>query len=227
MKLVLLPGLDGTGELFAPFIREISAATQIVRYPHDAHAEYSELEAVVRAALPTQEEFALLGESFSGPVAISIASDPPPNLKSLVLCCTFASTPQPLLASLRHLLPILPAPPLWMLEALLCGRFLNPEVRGLLAQALQQVPLRVLKARARAAATIDVSSKLRAIRLPILYLRASEDRVVPASAMRRVVKNSQDIRCVELVAPHFLLQTVPEAAAKAIAAFMVEGSHVT
>lgn len=226
MRLVLLPGMDGTGELFAPFVREYGGTADIVRYPTAEPASYAELGALARRQLPAQEDFFLLGESFSGPVAISVAADPPPNLKGLILCCTFASTPLPLLARLRYLLPMLPAPPVRFLEALLCGRFANAEIRNLLGRALAQVPLTVLKARLRAAATVDVSQELRTVQVPMLCLSAAEDRVVPPSATRKLVENARNVRSAELVAPHFLLQTVPREAAAVIMQFMSERHDV-
>ena len=40
MKLVLLPGLDGTGELFASFVAALEGtAAQVVRYPADRAME--------------------------------------------------------------------------------------------------------------------------------------------------------------------------------------------
>lgn len=225
MRLVLLPGMDGTGYLFAPFIREFGATAQVVRYPISSNANYAELEQLVRRELPPREDFFLLGESFSGPVSIGIAADPPINLKGLVLCCTFANAPRPLLAPLRHLLPILPAPPIGVLEALLCGRFANTEVRELLARTMEEVPLHVLKARLRAAASVDAISSLRRLSVPALYLRANEDRVVPLSAFHKIAEVAKSVRGVDLVAPHFLLQTVPQQAASVIEEFMEEVRH--
>ena len=220
MKLALLPGLDGTGDLFAPFIRELGTTPLIVRYPASEPFGYAQLEVLARRGLPAEDDFFLLAESLSGPVAISIAADPPPNLKGLILCCTFASTPRPLLARFRGLLPLLPAPPLRVLEAMLCGRFANEEVGALLANALARVPLKVLKARASAAATVDVSTKLHSIHMPVLCMRATEDRIVPVTAHRKLVQRIAGTRQAELVAPHFLLQTVPQQAAAIIGEFM-------
>lgn len=47
LTLVLLPGLDGTGELFAPFIgaAEHGADIRVVRYPADEALGYAQLEA--------------------------------------------------------------------------------------------------------------------------------------------------------------------------------------
>jgi pimeloyl-[acyl-carrier protein] methyl ester esterase len=226
MKLILLPGMDGSGELFAPFIREFSGTTHVVRYPFE-RLGYAALEALARRELPMQEDFMLLGESFSGPVAIAIAADPPQNLKGLLLCCTFASTPRPLLAHLRHLLRFAPAPPLSVLEFLLCGRFANAEVRALLGQAMGRVPLAVLKDRARAAAEVNVLVQLRAVQMPVLYLKAAEDRVVPPAAFAEIASVLPSVHCVELVAPHFLLQTMPKQTALAITEFLSTGSHAT
>ena len=48
-RLVLLPGLDGTGELFAPFIDALGGfATQVVAYPPDRAMTYAEHEDFVR-----------------------------------------------------------------------------------------------------------------------------------------------------------------------------------
>ena len=56
--LVLLPGLDGTGELFAPFLQSLGAAlpAQVVAYPRDQALGYAQLEPLVRAALPTNRQ---------------------------------------------------------------------------------------------------------------------------------------------------------------------------
>jgi pimeloyl-[acyl-carrier protein] methyl ester esterase len=79
-RLVLLPGLDGTGELFAPFIDELGEIrSQVIAYPADRAMNYAEHESCARSQLPMDEDFVLLGESFSGPVSIAIAAAPPAN----------------------------------------------------------------------------------------------------------------------------------------------------
>jgi pimeloyl-[acyl-carrier protein] methyl ester esterase len=95
--LVLLPGLDGTGKLFAEFLRvlDLNISTLVVAYSKDIPMNYDQLETLVTAALPTDRPFVLLGESFSGPLAIRIAARRPASLVGLVLCVTFASNPYP------------------------------------------------------------------------------------------------------------------------------------
>jgi len=95
-ELILLPGLDGTGELFAPFIEALGGfTTEVVSYPPDRAMSYAEHETFARAKLPSDEDYVLLAESFSGPVGIAIATATPARLKGLILCATFASNPLP------------------------------------------------------------------------------------------------------------------------------------
>ena len=70
LRFVLLPGMDGTGELFADFVDALpkSFETVRVRYPADRCLSYSELEELVQAAC--SEPFMLVAESFSTPLAI-------------------------------------------------------------------------------------------------------------------------------------------------------------
>jgi pimeloyl-ACP methyl ester carboxylesterase len=95
--LVLLPGLDGTGILFKPLIAALppEVSTVVVAYPGEQPLGYAELLPVVLAALPTEHAFVLLGESFSGPLAVMAAATRPPGLVGLVLCATFVQNPHP------------------------------------------------------------------------------------------------------------------------------------
>src|ERR1700677_3088878 len=84
--LVLLPGLDGTGILSRQFVDAIgeSVETQIIAYPTDQPLGYAELEKLVREALPRDRPYVVLGESFSGPVAIRLGAKPPAGLVGLI-----------------------------------------------------------------------------------------------------------------------------------------------
>jgi pimeloyl-ACP methyl ester carboxylesterase len=221
MKLVLLPGLDGTGDLFAPFVAALGgAAAQVVRYPTDRSMDYAELEAVARSQLP-QDDFVLLAESFSGPVGISIAASPPPGLRGLVLCATFASNPLPMFGPLRGLMRVLPAPKLptsiaahWLFP----GRG-TPELRRAHADAMRRVSMRALGGRIAAILSVDKRELLPKITVPMLYLRANQDRVIPRAAGLAILNLRPDIALEKFDAPHFLLQTEPAACAAAVLDF--------
>jgi len=79
--LVLLPGLDGTGDFFAPLVAALGdrIPTCIVRYPLAGATDYPTCMAIARTALPTERPYILLGESFSGPIAVCLAAGAPPG----------------------------------------------------------------------------------------------------------------------------------------------------
>lgn len=225
-KLVLLPGMDGTGDLFQPFAAAVSVKTQIVRYPTSRPLDYRELESLVCSELPSDEPYVLLGESFSGPIAISIAARRPPLLRGVILCCSFARNPRPGLGLLRGLVNWLPGrPPLVPLDWFLAGRFGTPQLREALARSLAQVSPAALRARMTAVIGVDVSPVLPSISVPLLYLRATEDRVVPISASEVILNEVPRAEVVDLVAPHFLLQTAPKEAGAAVSLFVRKVEH--
>lgn len=222
--LVLLPGMDGTGTLFEPLLLALGQhwPVQVLHYPGDQPLGYPALVERVMAQLPTNRRFILLGESFSGPVAVSVAARNPEGLMGLVLCSSFVRNPRPRLAPLQPLLKVLPVQrlPFWPMDALLLGGFSTPALRQALAAAIAQVAPQVLQARLQAVITVDVRQALAATRVPLLYLRARQDRLVPPSASALVRQLRSDARLVEIEAPHCLLQASPAAAAAQLQQFL-------
>jgi hypothetical protein len=68
MELVLLPGMDGTGLMFGPFVRGLPEGVRaaVVRYPADRECSFKELAEIARAAIPAEGPAIILAESFSG-----------------------------------------------------------------------------------------------------------------------------------------------------------------
>src|SRR6478609_9048711 len=108
--LVLLPGLDGTSALFADFRAALDSNIKVlaIAYPQDRVLGYSQLTDFVARKLPRDESFVLLGESFSGPVAVELAALRPAGLLGVVLCNSFVKNPRPLLKPLKGLVNLLP-----------------------------------------------------------------------------------------------------------------------
>lgn len=213
--------MDGSGLLFANFVAALSANTQVVSYPPDQPLDYSELERLIEAALPT-EPYILLGESFSGPLAISIASRSPPMLRGVVLVCTFAKSPgPPMKPFFRKLFSRLPIrwTPVFIASRLLMGHFDSPSLRTQLDAATRDVSGSVWQARLNAILGLDVTAALAKITQPILYLRATADRVVPKAAFDAIVVANGAVKLVEIDGPHALLQTKSHESVAAIRAF--------
>lgn len=224
--LVLLPGMDGTGLLFSAFVTALGdkVKTKIVCYPTDQHLDYQQLTDIARAAVPVEGPFVLLGESFSGPVAIQLAAEQPELLRGLVLCCSFASAPRPWLATAAKVLlewP-LPSPPISVLSAVLMGGFSTPELRTQLHEAVQSVPAAVLRYRLAQVMAVDVSAELGKVQVPLLYLQASQDKLVPTTAGQKIKRLHPSTQMIGLPGPHFLLQCLPDACSSAIQNFLNE-----
>ena len=217
--------MDGTGDLFAPLLAHLSSdiPAVVVRYP-DKPLDYAAHEAVARAALPIDRSYVLLGESFSGPVAISIAARAPAGLLGYILCASFVRCPRSVLRLLKPLLGLVPPQrvPDEVGSFFLMGRFATPDLRRMHAQVLRRVSPATLVARLKAIADVDVSAMLGRIRVPALYLRATEDRLIPGSAAATFTRLAPNARVAEIEGPHFLLQASPVAAARAIRDFIRE-----
>lgn len=217
--LVLLPGMDGTGRLFAPLIEQLGGAvrTRVVAYDNTRAASYEALADRLRQHLP-RDAGVLLAESFSGPVAWRLALAPPPGLKGVIFAASFIEPPRPRLLSLARRLPLgllarAPLPGVWA-RALLLGRDAPRTLIETFTSVLHSVPPRVLEARLNNVAALEAVSTRAA--LPCLYIQARGDRLVPASSLA-VFRRMADNLCVRKVqGPHFVLQARAQACARII-----------
>jgi pimeloyl-ACP methyl ester carboxylesterase len=216
--------MDGTARLFEPLLRLLPAglAPIVAAYPEDRPYGYAELLPLIEAIVPDCGDFVVLGESFSGPLAILLAAKQPSGLRGVILCASFAQSPLPLLGPwLRPLVrpSLFRIAPSALYRRALLGRFDSPSLRPILSASLAGVQPAVLAARLRAILAVDVRQELQLCHVPILYLRATEDRLVSATSLARVRRLQPRAVEVALVGPHLLLQTAPEAAARAIQEF--------
>ncbi len=229
MRLVLLPGMDGTGDLFADFVTEVSARlpTQVINYPPDRPLTYEGLVEHVMAQLPTQDPFILLGESFAGPIAIAIAKRAPPNMVGLVLCATFAKKPRPLIARAGALCSglALYGARSSLTWRFVLGKFFNPALFASIRNAIGRVDASVMVVRAQELGKVDVSNDLAAVKVPVLYLKALSDRLVLPKSCEHIVSCNPGVKVREIDAPHFVLQAVPQVAAVEILGFCEQFSR--
>ena len=223
---MLLPGMDGTGKLFAEFVKALSGEFEIkvASYPTDACLSYSELKEYVLSVLPKSDSYALLAESFSTPLAIQCAADNPGNLKALILCGGFSTSP--LRGWLRPFISLL-APivlrfklPAFAVRSLLIGRDAPKALLCAVRGAVSSVRPRVLAARVRAVLGCDVRKELVLVGVPILYLSATEDKLVPPRCLEEILSVKPDATVISVKGPHLLIQREPLQAAGAIANFL-------
>lgn len=220
----MLPGLDGTGKLFAEFVRHLrpDVDSMIISYPKDQPLGYDELEALVWAALPHDRPFVLLGESFSGPIAMRIGARSPAGLAAVILCGTFAQNPFPWLGWARPLAARLPLKslPRWVRAPLMWGSASPRRATAHSERAMAGVSPAVIRHRIAALLAVDERTALGAIRVPTLVLRGRRDRVISRAAARRIVGTLSAARWVEIDGPHLLLQTCAAECAAVVLEFM-------
>lgn len=215
---VLLPGLHGTVDLFTRFV--VAAPTgfplRCQPLPMEKARSYSELAEWVRDRLPP-EPVVLIGESFSGPLALLVA-DQCPRVRGVVLIASFVEPPLP--GFLAHAPAFLwnRSPPTALVSALLTGgdRMLAEEIRLTLAT----VSGVALASRAAAALNVDIRAELERYSRPLLYLRATGDRIVGARSAARVHTLKPSALVVPIEAPHMLLQCRPTEAWSHIKSFI-------
>lgn len=213
LPVLLLPGLEGTGRLFARFVAAATGALdlRVVRYPPD-RARYSTLMTLVRKQLPREERWALLAESFSGPLALRLAAEAPPGLEAVVLAASFHRQPaRRWLSAFRTAVPLffnapLPAP---VVRALLAGLDAPGDLVTEVRAAVSIVPGRVMVARAEEALDVDASGPLRASRLPLLVLAGRHDRLLRHAIPEEIRALRPDAEIHLLDAPHLVLQRQP------------------
>lgn len=225
IQLILLPGMDGTGELFGPLLAclPLEMRTSVIGYP-DRPLTYTEHVSFAQRELPPTEPYVLLGESFSGPVAVSIAASAPPALRGIVLCASFLTCPHPALKLLRAFTHVASPKllPGFIAQRSLLGRFATPALRAAQARALSHVSSRTLTARLSAMADVDVRSQMCSVQVPTLYLQATEDRLVAKRFGNEYAVHAHRPRVERIEGPHLLLQTSPDACARAIVDFIAD-----
>jgi pimeloyl-ACP methyl ester carboxylesterase len=222
--LVLMPGLDGTGKLFAAFVKELSLTVEcvVVTYPKDEPMGYADLEGLVESTLPRDRPFVLLGESFSGPLAIRIAARAPDGLVGLILSASFVKNPYPFLPRASGLVAYFPVKglPRWLRAPLMWGSMSPSAATSQTERAMSGVSANVIRRRIAGLLKVNETAALRQVRVPTLVLRALRDRVISKRASQVIVENSRSARLVEIDGPHLLLQSRAAECAAAVISYL-------
>lgn len=214
------------GELFSQFIAALPEPFEAVAvgYPTERYLPYSEMENFVRVACPISEPFMLIAESFSTPLALKYAATNPANLQGIVLCAGFATSPvrgwRRFLASL--LAPVIfhvPMPNI-AVRRWLVGADASPSLLRAVRAGVASVKPDVLAARLRAVLACDVRGAVDRIGVPILYIRAEQDRLVRALCAEELRQIKPEMAIAILEGPHLLLQRQPQRAAEVVVRFI-------
>jgi pimeloyl-ACP methyl ester carboxylesterase len=226
IKLVLLPGLDGTGDLFNPFITQFPDPGNIITitYPTDRFIPFEALPDYIISRLPNDQPLILLGESYSGPVAALLASKNKLDVRGVIFVATFAHFPKSFLKTISQVIPLswflrLPIPN-FMIRLVCFGRWNTPTLARMLRKSIKANQPKILAQRARSGTNLDVRDALLNIDVPCLYLLASQDKLVADNAVTDFKTHVRDLTIHKVEGPHFILQTQPTVCFRLVADFI-------
>ena len=215
---MLLPGLDGTGELFAPLMPFLDKeSTTIISYPTEGKQDYGTLVEYVKSKLPS-DDFILVAESFSGPIGAILAKRNILNLKAIVFVATFISPPRRLLLKTMRRLPLkifskIPFATI-IYRHFLFGSNVSESVVAQFQKVLAKLPSKTLKQRMLAIESFSLSNG--SLTIPTIYIRPDDDRLVPYSKCVEFKALFDSISVKTIKGPHFILQENPKECAEVI-----------
>lgn len=216
MKLVLLPGMDGTGVFFRPMLRHLKGIdSQTIPLPQQGPQDYSALVDFVERQLP-EGDFVLLAESFSGEIARCLVARQLPNLKGVIFVVSFLSNPAGWLPGMACKLPLslglrLPGAGFLMKRGALDKEAHAKRVEEML-KVLRALDESTLKARLNQIA--GLKSQVQSYDIPAVYLGANQDVLVTRAALDdfKVCFPSLDVEYLN--GPHMLLLCEPQKSAQ-------------
>lgn len=218
LPIVLLPGMDGTGALFRDFVAMSPPDFRPLAVPLPAQASYDELTASIAELLPRDDSFAIIAESFSGPIGIRLAERFGDRVLALVLVNSFCTPPRsPIFRFLPWKYIFAVPPPRWVVRWLLVGKQASDRMVDDVRSAVAATDRAVMAARVRAVLTVNEIDTLGRLQCPVLLLRGTEDALVTSRIGQ--------IETTDIPAPHVLLHVRPREAWSAIEAFLRRSHH--
>jgi len=186
-------------------LRESSASrATIVSYPPDRVLTFDEYVEIANEHIG--DDAIVVGESFSGPIAIRVAARR--RVAAIVLVSSFVVAPMPnWFASLPRVDAVVAV---WMVG-------FDRAKRKAFRDAVRTVDPRVIDSRLRIALAVDERESLRKTTAPLLDLRATRD--VLGGSRKAVLEGRPDAHTAEIDGPHGLLLARTELAWKVIASW--------
>ena len=216
MQLVLLPGLDGTGELFTPLIKELPSSInfKIIKYDSQKEQSYDELVDYVMEQLPSKA-FILVAESFSGSIAYNIGLKKPKHLRHIIFVATFLQNPRPKIWYLfanRYIFSL--KIPQILIKILFLGFSVKNNVINLFQDSIYSVSSKVLYFRLMQVKNLSLPKEK--LILEATYIQAKNDKLVPKEALKDFINICEDLNIFKINGNHLILQSEPKQCSKVI-----------
>jgi len=212
VELVLLPGMGGTGILFQPLLDVLpkNQKVRVISYPKEHPTSWEQLIELIRSQLP-ENDFLLVGESYSGYLAYRIALLKPPGLQKVLFVATFVACPRPILAKITSWgLAVVKqsSPPTLISRYFFSGFNPDPTLLTLFTKAVGSVESKVLRHRLEQISKLGQPTEKMTV--SCYYLRAEQDRLVPLKSISSIEKVSTNLKVITVPGPHLILQAKPK-----------------
>jgi pimeloyl-ACP methyl ester carboxylesterase len=177
--------------------------------------------ASIEDRLRDEQDLVVIGESYSGPLALRFAARHPGRVRAAVLSASFVLPPLPGWLRWFAFTGLFRIPlPSFLIRSVVAGRGASEAFVDEVRRAIRQPMAEVIAARARETLVVDCTEALRDCRAPILYLAGSRDWLVLPFNLRRILAIRPDVTVRHVDAPHLILQTAPKDSWDAIRQFV-------
>ena len=212
MKVILIPGMDGTGKLFSPFLNELpSNIDTLVICLNDLKSQTPIEQALEIASLIGSEEVIILSESYSGYITYHLSLLPNLNIKHVIFAASFLENPN-CLSHLNKLLPLnlvrLGLIPDSVLSFVLFAQRNNKKLVKLFISTLKLINNSTLKYRLTIIANLVRPSE--SLSVPCTYVQASNDYLVSYKSVAVFKELCTSINVVKTAGGHFIVQSNPQ-----------------
>lgn len=188
--LVLVPGMDGTGQLFYRQTPSLSESFRTATYALRSNATtmdtlVDDLGRVIDTVAPDTRRAVVVGESFGGALAMSFALARPDHVSALVVLNSFAYfAPQFRLRLARYGLACLPWGAMGLIRRATAFRLHSAhthreEIRRFMELTASADRHGYIN-RLQVLMSYDIRSRLHDLRPPALFLAADQDHLVPS-----------------------------------------------
>jgi len=214
--IYLLPGLDGSGDLFGPLLELLPDSARALSFPLET-ASWEDFVASALEQIETEAPFVLFAESAAGLIALRLLAEHGAQCRGFVACATFLTNPAPLrtaVAAIPGLVRLLGAPPAWAIRTLLLTRQAEAGLTDQVASVLARVPPETVVARLELVRALEVEAY--AFDFPHVYVRGDRDRIVSRRSQEEWLEHvrGSSNRVERALGPHLLAQEAPDRVAR-------------
>lgn len=213
-----LPGLHGTETLYESVRQrlpeEISA--EFINLPASGKQDYNTLANHLNEELFSGRgggggKRLLIAESFSGPLAIRLASMRPGDIAGIVLAASFCDAPLSPGIALLPLRPLLMVkPPRSALRHFLIGNDASQAEVTELQHVVKSTPSATLSRRIRSTLELVEDDNPDLPEIPMLILQANNDNLIPWEAQSKLEANYPEATTHWIESPHLIFQRCPD-----------------